>query len=376
MALKTILVACGPPRSVVAFRGDLLREMVKDHRVVLVSPVISDGEIRDDLQSIGVTIFESNLKPNNISILDDLAYCMFLFKVISREKPSLFFGYTIKPVIFGSMIAFLSGITEICSMLTGLGYNFVEGENVEKGHKKVVHFLLKIALKCNRTVIFHNPDDRNLLVKMGLVPADKTKVVNGSGVNLSRYPFKQVNLSSITFLMVGRLIKSKGVQEYYDAVKIIRRHYPEVKCYLAGEFEEQNIDRIDADLLDNLLKGEVVTYLGFRKDIPSLIEKSSVVVLPSYREGTPRALLEALSIGRAVVTTDTPGCTEVVNPDPRYSNGFLVPPGDSTILAQCMKDLILNPDQIVELGLNGRRYAEEKFDVSKVNKEMLKSLGL
>ncbi|KQS24769.1 hypothetical protein ASG33_23745 [Dyadobacter sp. Leaf189] len=173
--------------------------MVKENRVILVSPTISDPEIREELNLIGVTVFESNLKPNSISITDDLAYCFFLLKIIMQEKPALFFGYTIKPVIFGSIVSYLSGIREIYSMLTGLGYNFVEGENVKKGQKRFVHLLLRLSLIFNKKVIFHNPDDRDLLVKMGLVPVEKTMVVNGSGVNLERFPFKHVNAAELTF---------------------------------------------------------------------------------------------------------------------------------------------------------------------------------
>ncbi|KQS24768.1 glycosyltransferase [Dyadobacter sp. Leaf189] len=176
--------------------------------------------------------------------------------------------------------------------------------------------------------------------------------------------------------MIGRLTVSKGIREYYEAVKIVRSKYPEVKCCLAGEYEVQNIDCIDNELYGNLVMGNVVTYLGFRKDTASLIGNSSVVVLPSYREGTPRALLEALAVGRAVITTDTPGCREVINPDLHHRNGFLIAPGNTQNLALCMENIISNPTIIAEMGANGRKYAEEKFDVRNVNKEMLATLEL
>lgn len=370
-----ILISCSAARSLTQFRGKLIEELMKTNSVYVFTPEIPDEKIRKFLDQAGVIVFENSLIRNNISILSDIKYIIQLAKVILKIKPDVFFAYTFKPLIFGCIVAYVLGVKSKVAMLTGLGYSFA---NTKKSYSKsVIHRLLKFSLRLDRKlkIIFQNEDDREELIKKNIIDYhSETYIVNGSGVDLGYYPYLEPNISPVKFLMISRLIKAKGVEEFFEAVKIIHRKYPEVKFSIVGSYIDHQIDSVDYQFYKEIISSEFIEYTGWVDDVRPYIRDSSVVILASYREGTPRSILEGMAMGRPVITTDTAGCRQTVSPDPKHKNGILIKTRSVSEIVSSMEFFILNPDRIVPYGINGRAYAEEKYDVRKVNQEMLKIL--
>ena len=370
-----ILISCSAPISLINFRGKLIEELLKENTVCVFTPEITDNKIRMKLLQMGIEIYENKLKRNTVTILSDIRYIIDLCKVMQAVKPDIFFSYTFKPLIFGSIVASVYKVKTKVAMLTGLGYNFTEDAKFLP--KTITQTLLRFSLNFDKSlkIIFHNQDDRQELFDRKIVnQTSKTYVVDGSGVDLSFYRYSQPTVKNIRFLIICRLIVAKGVKEFFEAAKIIHTKYPAVKFVIVGRFDNSQIDSISDELYHEITHSSFVEYTPWTDDVRPFIENASVVVLPSYREGTPRSILEAMAIGRATITTDTPGCRETVNTDSRLKNGFLVPVKNVSGLAESMEAYIQNTNLITQYGLNGRVYAEEKYDVNKINHDMLQIL--
>ena len=372
---KKILISCSAPGSLIQFRGKLIEELLKNHIVFVFTPEITNEVMRLKLTQMGVIIYENNLQRNNISITSDLKYIVALGKVIKKIKPDVFFSYTFKPLIFGSIVASLFRVKTKVAMLTGLGYNFAD--EAKSLSKLITQRLLRFSLKFNSglKVVFQNEDDYNELLQRNIISKQtKTYIVNGSGVDLDFYKYSKPDIQEIKFLLVARLIKAKGVEEFHEAAKIIHKKYPLVKFSIVGPYNDNQIDSIHFNLYNEIVNSDFIDYTGWVDDVRPFIEKTSVVVLPSYREGTPRSILEGMAMGRAIITTNTAGCRQTINHDPQLINGYLIPVKSITELAEKMESFILNPALIVQFGINSRAFVEQKFDVHQVNKEMLQIL--
>ncbi len=376
---RRILIACDSSRSLLDFRGKLIEALVESNDVAVFTPLIEQAHIRAKLDSLGVTVFENGLNGSNVSILSDLKYIVHLYRVISKYKPDVFFPYTLKPVIYGTLVANFSNISLVTPMLTGLGYNFSDGGSGNTLVKRITHTLLKLSLSSRKKLklILQNSDDYQTLLNHKIINnKSEAFVVNGSGVDLSHYDYSVPDAKNISFLMVSRLINAKGVNEYYEAAKTIRAKFPEVKFRLIGAYDD-NIDAIDKELYEKIKSGDVIEYSGHVNDVRACIKQASIIVLPSYYgEGVPRCILEAMAMGRPVITSNSVGCKETVNIHPNHVNGFLVPVKNVQALASKMEYFIRNTADIVEFGLRGRNYAKEKFDVYKVNHQMLNIMEL
>lgn len=373
---KKILISCDSPRSLLDFRGKLIEALVEKHEVMVFSPQIEQQSISRRLVEMGVTVYENELNPSNVSIGSDLKYLFALHKVIRMVKPDVFFPYTFKPVIYGCFVARFCRVKRITPMLTGLGYNFLN-IGPRTWVQKITRILLKLSLRASKRlhIIFQNQDDYELLIREHILSKkNKVTVVNGSGVDLSSYEYSPPNVQHINFLMISRLINAKGINEYYEAAKIIKGKFPEVDFRLIGAYDD-NIDAISDDLYAKIRSGSTIQYLGLLEDVRPYIRESSVVVLPSYYgEGVPRCLLEGMAMGRALITCNSVGCRETINPLLRKANGFLVPVKDAPQLASKMEYYIRHTDDVTRFGNNGRKYAVEKFDVNKVNEMMIRVL--
>jgi glycosyltransferase involved in cell wall biosynthesis len=258
------------------------------------------------------------------------------------------------------------------AMITGMGYAFLGGLAPKRVAIRLVAMLMyRRALAASRLVIFQNEDDRRDFARLHLLPADKpTLLVNGSGVDLDRFTPEPVP-AEISFLMIARYLRDKGIREYGAAAARLKAEFPEIRIRLAGWLDEAP-DAISRAELDSILAGGVED-LGQLTDVRPAIALASVYVLPSYREGTPRTVLEAMAIGRAVITTDAPGCRNtVVDGD----NGFLVPAGDSEALYRAMRRFVEEPALAQRMGEASLRIVREKFDVNKVNVAILEGVGL
>jgi len=374
---QKILIACDSSKSLIDFRGKLIEEMVKQHKVYVFTPRITLQSERDMLDALNVNICETKLTGGNVSVFADVMYTLRLFIFMMKVKPDVFFPYTFKPVIYGTVLAKLCRIKIITPMLSGLGYNFTE-RSLNTLVSTVTRFLLRLSLSENKRlkVIFQNEDDYETLCKYNILTyKHQAFVVNGSGVDLDHYAQSAPELINISFLMIARLINAKGIAEYYNAAKYIKSYYPFIKFKLIGSYDN-NIDSISPELFDKIKYDNTLCYMGQVDDVRSFIKEASVVVLPSYYgEGVPRCLLESMAMGRAIITCNSVGCRETVENGPT-ANGFLIPIKNAPALISKMLFYIDNRRAILSHGLNGLVLAARKFDVHIVNSEMLNIMQL
>ncbi len=293
--------------------------------------------------------------------------------LLKRISPEYYLGYTIKPVIFGSLAARLAQIGSTYVLITGLGFIFASNGFRVRLIRSVVKRLYRLALSGCTKVIFQNPDDVKEFLMYGVLRSpSKTAVVNGSGVNIERFSVVPLP-KKVGFIFVGRLIKEKGICEFLAACRWLSAKGLEVNCFVAGGRDSNPSSLSEKNMEELQSPDSVVTYLGDVDDIRDALAKASVLVLPSYREGTPRSVLEAMAMGRAVVTTDVPGCRETIR---EGQGGVLVPPRDPVALGRAMERLARNRKEIERLAKEARRVAEERYDVRKVNREMLSIMGI
>jgi glycosyltransferase involved in cell wall biosynthesis len=285
-------------------------------------------------------------------------------------------SYTIKPVIYGTLAAWLAGVPHRFALITGLGYAF-QGCGQRSRLQALVQRLYGLALARAQRVFFQNHDDLALFQERGILnPHTQVCVVNGSGVDLDSFAVRPLPAAalagSVRFLFIGRLLGDKGVREYAQAARLLKRSHPQVQCALVG-WVDSNPNAITQAELDGWIADGSIEFLGRLADVRPAIEACSVYVLPSYREGTPRTVLEAMAMGRPIVTTDAPGCRETVIDG---ENGFLVPVQDAVALAQAMARFIDEPALQTSMGIRSRLIAEVKYDVHKVNAVMLVGMGV
>jgi glycosyltransferase involved in cell wall biosynthesis len=307
--------------------------------------------------------------------LDRDIHTLFSLVALFRElRPDVVFNYMIKPVIYGSLAARMAGVPARFSMITGLGSAFGTEGGPPPPLWRAVQLMYRQSLRKNRCVFFQNPDDRRLFERLGIVHGrEQIVVLNGSGVDLEHFrpaPLPQAP----SFLLIARLIREKGVREYVQAARIIRARHPETAFRVAGWIDDQHAGAITERELRAWSDQGAVEFLGQLPDVRAAIAESAVYVLPSYyREGTPRTVLEAMAMGRAIVTTDAPGCRETVQ---EGVNGYLVPVRDGGALARALERFIKEPTLIQAMGRESRRIAIEKYDVHQVNAKILEAMEL
>jgi len=373
--MEKVLIACDSSHTLLGFRGKLIEELVKCNQVHVFTPKILQKSVADTLKKLNVVVHENDLKGSNVSVLSYLKYIASLYKLIKTVKPDIFFPYTFKPIIYGTLISKLCRVKRITPMLTGLGYNFTDSQTKKNLVSKITKMLLKFSLAANKRVdiIFQNPDDcKKLLVEKIINLKHKVHVVNGSGVDLTDYVYSEPETAHISFLMISRLINAKGIKEFYEAAKLVKQNFPDAKFKLIGSYDD-NIDAIGEELYQKIKLGDIIEYMGEVNDVKTYIKESSVVVLPSYYgEGVPRCLLEGMAMGRPIITCNSTGCRETVTDLPGEKNGFLIPVKDISALANSMKYYLSNTMDIILNGRNGRVLAQQKFDVNLVNAQMLK----
>ncbi len=361
-------------KSAVNFRGDLIREMLQNGYKVTLCIGEVESSVSQDLRSLGVNgIIYLGGKRAKISPINDLKFIHRIRRVIIAENPDIVLAYTIKNVIFvGLVTRFFRGL-QYCPTITGLGYVFTgDGSIKVRIIRWIVLKLYRFALKNARLVFFQNPDDRNYFQDLNILGfRTRAVVVNGSGVNISKYvpsPFP----SSVVFGMVGRLLFDKGIREFCEAAEIVKKKYPTVSFRVAGA-ADSNPSSLSPVQIQAIRERGVVELIGHTDDIGGFISNCSVFVLPSYREGLPRSSLEAMAMGRPIITTNVPGCKETVI---EGINGYIVEPFSAHELATAMEKFISRPESIPEMGVSSRALAAERFDVVSVNKFIRSQLGL
>ena len=313
--------------SLINFRGALITALqARGLQVHVAAPDLPiKSLVRLKLQAAGVVVHEVAMQRTGTNPIADMLTLWRLWRLMRLVRPDYVLGYTIKPVVYGCIAAWFAGIPRCFALVTGLGYAFqLDGQRATL--QAVVQWLYKFALARTLTVFFQNPDDETLFRQRALLkPETRTCVVNGSGVDIAAFNVMPLPSGSPCFLLIARLLGDKGVREYAQAARRIRTAYPEVRCLLVG-WIDTNPNAIAQDELDAWTADGTLDFLGHLDDVRPAIALSSVYVLPSYREGTPRTVLEAMAMGRAVITTDAPGCREtVVHGD----NGFWCPSNPS-----------------------------------------------
>lgn len=366
--MKFILVS-PKNRTAYNFRGDLVKKIINaGYEVVITGP---NRDNVDKVEELGARFVEIPMNKNGVNPLKDLFYMMALRNLFKKEKPDVILGYTSKPVIYGSMAGKLAGVPHKVAMVTGAGYAFIAKTKKAKIIKLIMSILYKIGFACADTVIFQNTDDKEQFVNEKLVKSDKCHIVNGSGVNMEKFSFTPYP-QRMTFFMLSRVMYSKGIREYLEACEIVKAKYPQVRCMLLGACEGIQ-DSLSQTELDTYIEKDIIEHFGETDTVSDYYKQCSVYVLPSYREGTPRTVLEAMAMGRAVITTDAPGCCETVIDG---ETGFLVPTHNGQAVAEKMIEFIENPQLVEIMGKKSLEYCKNKFDVIKVNKDMCKYLKI
>lgn len=371
-----ILVVSSTADSLCNFRGHLLDAMLAaDAEVHVTAPDLGcDLSVRNALEMKGCITHELYMQRAGINPLTDVLTLINLFKLMRRIRPDVVLAYTIKPVVYGIFAAAMAGVPKRFPLITGLGYAFTGPVNGRrKWLRKIVCSLYAQALSNSSKIFFQNTDDLALFKELRLVPFDsQCVVVNGSGVDLAHYAVRPLPHGQVHFLLIARLLGDKGVREYVQAASLLRLRYPDVRFSLAG-WIDQNPNSIKQEELSSWVRNGDIEFLGRLQDVRPAIAESSVFVLPSYREGTPRTVLEAMAMGRPIITTDAPGCRETATDG---FNGFLVQTQSVFELACAMEKFINNPKLIESMGSNSRKLAEEKYDVHKVNAFMMHEMDL
>lgn len=369
MQKKRILIVCSYDKSLIHFRGDFIKSLIEMGYEVLGAAPNMTPDISEKLLHLGAIPISYNLQRTGLNLVKDLKSIRELKRIIVDNKVDLVFPYTIKPVIYGSIAANWTK-TPVISLITGLGFTFSGSSKKAKLLQKLTEFLYKISIRKNSLIIFQNLDDHKLFLKRRIISENqKTDVVDGSGVNLTKYPYriKEQTSEEIIFILVARLIKEKGIDLYIEAAISLKNQFPKAEFHVIG-VPGNTPSAIKLEKLQELHKKGILMYHGHQTNVPEFLYKSDIFVLPTYyREGIPRSILEALSVGMPIITTDAPGCRETIE---NGENGILVEPRSMDQLSAAMQFFLENPHKIKEMGICSRQLAERKFDVSIINKKL------
>lgn len=371
-----ILIIASLSKSLRNFRGALIEALgAAGHEVHCAAPeLLQDRATCDWLRARTVICHDLPLARTGLSVSSDLRTLVHLFRMMRRIHPDLVLAYTIKPVIWGMIAAWLARVPRRVALITGLGYAFVGDA---RGRKAAIRWLVSqlyaAALRRATLVFFQNPDDRDDFARWGILPkTTKVVLVNGSGVDTDFFALSDLPDPPLRFVLIARLLRDKGIREYAEAAAYLRQTHPEMECHLVGPLDS-NPEAIDESEVLAWQEAGQVAWHGRLSDVRPAIAAAHVYVLPSYREGTPRSVLEAMSMGRPIITTDAPGCRETVR---EGVNGFLIPVRDAEALATAMERFLLEPERVAQMGAESRRIAVEKYDVHKVNAVMFRAMGL
>lgn len=365
-----IMVLSSHTPSLMWFRLDMMLEFKRYGCEVVAVGNEDESEWAGKFKDSGIVYRCVFIQRNGTNPLKDLKTLKSLRKIIQEEKPDKIFAYNAKTIIYGGLAAYKEKI-ETYSLIAGLGSVFM-GSGFKN---KIIQWILKHeyrkSLKYSHNVFFQNGDDVDVFVKNKMVEEKKVVMLHGSGVNLDKFKVQSLP-REFGFLYIGRLIRDKGIFEYLEACKEVKTKYSDIRCLLVGPFDS-NPTALTKQELQPYIDDGIIEYFGEQKDVRPFLAQCNVFVLPSYREGTPKTVLEAMASYKAIITTDAPGCRETVYDG---ENGFLVPIKNSAELAKRMAELYENPTLIDKMATYGRRMAEQLFDVKKVNDVIVSTMKL
>ena len=367
------------------FRKGLIKTLMeKGNQVYLITP---PGPYVAKLTTLGVTHISMPMY-RFFSPFQDIRLGISLYKVFRKEQFDIVHNMTIKPVLYGSIAAKIAGINKIVGLISGMGFLFSAGSSVKiSSMRMVVEALLRMSFVFCDRVWVQNPDDIDYMVSKKLISRGKTVLIKGSGVDLDEFSVSNITedvknkirkefdineINKVVTMIAARLVWPKGVSEFLKAGKILTEKYNNVKFILVAPIELQSPETVPMEFVQAYCSSNVIAVMDFRDDVKEIMAISDIVVLPSYyKEGVPRVLLEALALGKPIITADTSGCREAV--EDGY-NGFIVPPKDCTLLAEAIEKCIINEQIRLLFSKNSRKKAEKEFDERDVVKRAMKEL--
>lgn len=366
------IVIAGEAWTMGQFRGDLIRALVAaGHRVTaLTGP--APGDQAERIRGFGATFTTFPVQRNQLTPAADLRTLLALRRAFAALAPDVVLAYTAKAVIWSGLALRHHRAPRFVALINGLGFTFQGEGPLRRSLTALTSALYRFSLRRAAAVVFQNPNNLDTFVRRGIVEPSKCRVVNGSGVNLEYYREAPLPDGPPRFVMTSRLLREKGLREFAAAARDIRARCPEATFDLLGR-EERSLDAVPLEEVREWEREGILQYHGTHADVRPFLAASHICVLPSYHEGLPRSILEAMGIGRPILTTDVPGCRETVVPG---SNGFLVPKGDAQALAERMLWFLDHRDHWAGMGRASRQLAEARFDVKKINADMFAVLGL
>lgn len=376
-SVRTFAVIANDAFSLVNFRGPLIAEMVARGANVLAMAPHFTPELRERVARLGARACDIPLDRTRLAPLRDFKDAVSLARILRAEEVTDTFSYFLKPILIGNIAAWLAGVPRRTSLVAGLGYMFTDAEPSGASLRKrilrrCVELSLGLAFRLSKQVFLQNEADRDYFVDRGLLATRKAVLVAGTGVDLAYFRETPLPDGKFRVLFVGRLLREKGVRELIGAARILRKAGADCTIVLAGGIDS-NPGALAEVEISQWVRDGLCEWVGNLADVRPELERAHVFVLPSYREGKPRSTQEALAIGRPVITTDTVGCRETVEPG---VNGWLVPVGDHVALARAIEDSMAVRDRLVAMGKASRQLAEERFDVTAINEAMLARMDL
>ena len=365
-----VIIAYNTTQYVYLLRTRLIQNLQRAGCVVYV--VAPRDTYVEKMVAIGCQHIDVDVK-RGVNPLRDIYYFIKMVRVIKSILPHYYLGYTIKPNTYGSLACRMCGVPVI-NNISGLGSAFLSNGILSL----VARFLYRLSLTRSKVIFFQNPDDQNEFITNKLIKSHQARLLPGSGVDLDRYkpltrstPFKS---GQFTILFVGRLMLEKGIIEFIEAAKRIKGSYSNVSFRIGGSIPPTGASVMIQTTINDAVKAGILTYLGFLEDVRSAIADSDCVCLPSYREGTPRALIEAAAMGKPLIATDAPGCREIVR---EGRNGFLCRVGDPLSLAKAIERMITSGKETQQqMGAQSREIAEQEYDERIVIEAYLQAMKL
>lgn len=376
MKIKIALISQNVSPGFLIFRSDFIKYLVEQGYEVYAFALDYTDKTKVAVATLGAIPVDYSLSKTGMNPLRDLKDTFALSCKLKEIKPNIVFSFFVKPSIYGTLAAKLVGVPRRIAMLEGLGYIHTPTATGFSFKKRILQFvhgvLCTVGYAFADKVLFLNHDDPIDLSKKSLLNQSKLQILGPIGLDLDLYPFSPVDLSKpVRFIFIARLLAEKGIFEYLAAARLVKQKYPNAEFVVLGGLDPDNPAALTKKQLDTVIQEGIIIYPGHVSNVAEWVSGSHVFVLPSYREGIPRSTQEVMAIGRAVITTDAPGCRETVEDG---VNGFLVPKWDVLALASAMSKFIENPSLISKMGKESYRIAQEKFDVNIVNKRLLSIL--
>ena len=347
------------------FRLSLAKDLLaQGHEVILVSP---HGDFQELLQEEGFHWIPYELSRQSINPFGEMVAILRLVRLYQKIRPDIVHHFTIKPVIYGSLAAHWTGIQGIINSITGLGHLFINTDRATRTLRAIASRLYRMNLYRTQ-VIFENPEDRDIFIERHLIKAEQSHLILGTGVDVNKYRPTHRSNETPVILFSSRMLVTKGLVEYIEAARSLKQKGLRARFAIAGRTDPGNPASIPNEQIEAWKQSEMIEWWGWQEDMPAALARADIFCLPSYREGVPNALLEAAASGLSIVTTDVPGCRDVVM---NGVNGWLVPVRNSDALANALETLITNPELRLKMGNAGREIAMNQFSMAKVNRETL-----